>query len=104
MTHDVHIVFTLTRNIYTKTITEITMLNCFETLQQAKASLQYEYDIEINENCDPLDETDRPIWLNEDHTELKLAPGYDPSYETIVYIDSSVKFFDKNEPCFKYCE
>lgn len=98
----VYIVFTLTRNIYTKAITEVTMLNCFATLPQAKASLQYEYDIAIAENCNPLDETDRPVWLNDDHTELKLAPGYDPSYETIVYIDSSVHFHDVNEPCFDY--
>lgn len=102
MIHECHIVFTLTRNIYTKAITEVTMLNCFETLPQAKASLQYEHDICLHEICDPMDETDRPVWLNNDHTELKLTPGADPSYETIVYIDSSVHFHDATEPLFEY--
>ena len=101
MRHDVHIVFMLTRNIYTKAITEVTMLKCFATMPQAKAALQYEYDIDM-ENCNPMDETDRPVWLNDDHTELKAKPGIDPSYETVIYIDSGTKFHDKNEPCIKY--
>lgn len=104
MKRECHIVFMLTRNVYTEAITEVTMLNCFETIPQAKAALQYEYDIDMNENCDPADETNHPVWLNDDHTELKVAPGADPNYETIIYIDSSVNFHDKDEPCFKYGE
>lgn len=104
MRKEVHIVHMLTRNIYTKAITEVTMLNCYATMEQAKAALQYEYDIDIHENCNPMDETDRPVWMNDDHTELRIAPGADPSYETIIYIDSSVEYHDENEPPIKYTE
>lgn len=102
MVHSCYVVLSITRNVYTNAISEVTILNSFETMQQAKASLQYEYDVCLHENSDPLDDETKPVWLNEDHTELRLSPGCDPSFETVVSIDFGANFHDKDEPNIRY--
>lgn len=102
MTRPCFTVLAITQNIWTKAITKIHILNSFETLTQAKAALQYEYDVCLHENCDPLNENDRPKWLDDDHTMLRLTPGNDPNLETTIQIDSDGEFHDANEPFLKY--
>ncbi len=100
--HDAHVLLMLTKSISLKAIIEVAVLNTYATLEQAKAGLQYEYDIDMAENANPDDPTTHPVWLNDDHTELRCSPGCNTDHETIVTIDSGAYYHDKDEPCIKY--
>lgn len=94
MKHDNYIVYSVTTNTRTGALVSVDFLNSFETPEQAKASLQYEADIcryENNEAC---------TWLSDDT--LKLPQGWNPEEETVLYIDQSTKFHDRNERPFHY--
>lgn len=103
MKKECHIVHSTSRDTTNHSIIEYAILNCFETIEQAKASLQYEYDLYMKEHADLDDPDDRPVWLDEDHTELKVPSTAYYDVETILYIDSTVDYNDKNEPLMKYC-
>ena len=94
MKRDCYIVYSISRNKYTKQILEFNFYNCFETETQAKASLQYEADI-----CQNEDE-ERVTWVN-DYT-IILPEGFDSNIEILVTYENSVNFYDKNEALFKY--
>lgn len=96
MRHPCFIVVAITRDKATKKMRRFDIYNCFETEEQARASLQYEADICEKEN------DEKATWLTSD--ELLLPDGWDPTEETIVFIDGSVDFFDKQEPLFRYEE
>lgn len=102
MKAECHVVILVSRNVYTKAISDVTVLGAYGTFKQAKAALQYEYDIDMAENADPLDPETHPAWLNEEHTELLCSPGWDPAYERRVYIDSEADYSDADEPPIEY--
>lgn len=104
MKHECHVVILVSRNVYTKAISDVTVLGAYGTFKQAKAALQYEYDIDMAENADPLRSETHPQWLNEEHTELLCSPGWDPAYEQRVYIDSEADYHDADEPPIAYKE
>lgn len=94
MKKDCYIVYAISRNKYTNQILEFNFYNCFETEAQAKASLEYEADVCLNED------EEKVVWLD-DHT-IILPEGFDSSIEILVTYENSVNFYDKNEPLFKY--
>lgn len=89
-----YVVYSVTKNLRSGEIVDFTFFNCFETVDQAKASLQYEADIDKYEGDGAF------IWLDE-YT-LRLSPGYDPDLETTVHIDNSVPFHDREEVPIRY--
>lgn len=94
MKRSCYIVYAITIDKFTKGIKAFHFYNCFETEEQAKASLQYEVDV-TREACDEECE-----WLNE-HT-IRYPEGCNPYEETIVTYEHSVPFHDRDEKPIKY--
>lgn len=93
MKKDCYIVYTITREVLTRKIVEIQFLNCFETEEQAIASLKYEEAVCREE----LEE--EPEWIDE-YT-LLLPSGLDESLETLVTYGISA-YHDINEEQIDY--
>jgi hypothetical protein len=90
------------RDSTSNVLVDYDVLGCFATIEQAKASLQYEYDLYLKEHADIDDPDDLPVWTNDDHTELKIPSTEYYNLETILYIDSTVNYQDSDEPLIQY--
>lgn len=69
--------------------------NSFETIEQAKAAMQYEADLyeqEYGEKCE---------WLDDGYA-LRIPLGYNPNLVTTLYIDAGTQFHDSDEQVFVY--
>lgn len=102
MKHECHIVHSMIRDSVTNVLVDYDILGCFATIEQARASLQYEYDLYMKEHADLADPEDRPEWTNEEHTEMKIPSTAYYNMENVLWIDSSVVYQDKDEPLIKY--
>lgn len=87
-------VYAITKHVQTGKLDEFVLYNCFETYEQAIASLQYEADLSRIENGEEVE------WIDE--ITIKLPEGCDPNYETYVYIDGSAVYHDSEEPLLSY--
>lgn len=94
MRRDCYIVYSVTRNKYTKEIVEFAFFNAFETEEQAKASLQYEVDLYAAED------TKEVTWI--DDCTILYPTGWNENEETIATYENSLSFHDKDEPLIKY--
>lgn len=89
-----YVVYAVTKHILTGKLDEFVLYNCFETYEQAVASLRYEADVCRIENGEEVE------WI--DDATIKLPTGCDPNYETFVYVDGSVVYHDNDEPRLAY--
>lgn len=90
MTKDCYIVFSETRNKYSDQIMGFAFFNCFETIEQAKAALEYE----------AKSHEGKAVWIDEEC--LELPQGGNPDVYTRIYLSSSVPFYDRDEKLFDY--
>lgn len=95
MRKDCYIVYSVTRDKETNEMIDFDFLNVFETLEQAKASLKYEAEIENAEG-------NHDAAYLDDETLLIGANDPESRFVTAISIDNSVHFHDRMSPFICY--